>query len=84
MVDWRVGISWIVVGVDLEVERQTLDALLGAEVGRQALHGDVHLQIKISRPLENLKAKSDVSKAREGDTYRERKIGCSASQKLYF
>ena len=54
MVDWRVGISWIVVGVDLEVERQTLDALLGAEVGRQALHGDVHLQIKISRPLDNL------------------------------
>ena len=54
VVDWRVGISGIVVGVDLEVERQTLDALLGAEVGRQALHGDVHLQIKISRPLENL------------------------------
>ena len=34
----------VVVGVDLDVEGEALDALLGAEVGAQALHGDVNLK----------------------------------------
>ena len=34
----------VLVGVDLHVHRETLDALLRAEVRAQALHGDVDLE----------------------------------------
>ena len=34
----------IVEGVNLDVQRKPLDALLGAEIGGEALHGQVHLR----------------------------------------
>ena len=39
----------IVEGVDLDVQRKPLDALLGAEVRGEALHSQVHLRWRLQR-----------------------------------
>ena len=39
----------IVKGVDLDVQRKALHALLGAEVRGEALHGQVHLSWRFQR-----------------------------------
>lgn len=50
-VDEHVGARADVIGVDLEVERQALHALLGREVGAQRVDPDVNLRKRADKQL---------------------------------